>query len=79
MIKVLATEIESRKTAKIFCNYIFRLKQLLYIYRELYEDEHSHYLMRNTSHAFFLERLTAQMQPAPKSGAADLQHSAEKA
>lgn len=45
----------TRTLIKRFCDYILRLKQVHYIYRELFDDEGTRSLMRRTAHAFFLD------------------------
>ena len=45
----------TRTLVKRFCDYIFRLKQIHYIYRELFDDDGTQSLMERTAHAFFLD------------------------
>lgn len=43
----------TRTLVKRFCDYIFRLKQIHYIYRELFADDGTRSLMERTAYAFF--------------------------
>ena len=45
----------TRALVKRFCDYIFWLKQIHYIYCELFDDDKTQSLMERTSHAFFMD------------------------
>ena len=45
----------ARALVKHFCDHIFWLKRLHYIYRELFDDDGTRSLMERTAHAFFLD------------------------
>jgi hypothetical protein len=45
----------TRALVKRFCGYVFRLKQVHYMSRELFYEESAQSLMERTAHAFFLD------------------------
>lgn len=46
---------QTQKYVRQFCDHVFQLKLTHHIYSELYEDEHSKYLMEKTAHHFFYD------------------------
>ena len=55
MIKPYPQDKKIRTIIKQFCDKIFWLKQLNYIFRELFDDAGSRSLLERTAHAFFLD------------------------
>jgi len=53
MTKSRSQDESTRVLVKLFCDFVFRLKQVHYIYRELFEDDNTRPLTEGTAPAFF--------------------------
>ncbi len=55
MSKAHPQDSQIQKLVTQFCEHVFQLKLVHHIYRELYEDDHSQYLMEKVAHHFFYD------------------------